>query len=63
MLHVNVKTADLLKSANLTISVSEKKSNLPILSHFLLEAVDNSLIVSASDLDTTIRETCPAVVY
>ncbi|MDR1577919.1 MAG: DNA polymerase III subunit beta [Deltaproteobacteria bacterium] len=63
MLQVNVKTDDLLKGVNLTVSVSEKKSTLPILSHFLLEAKDDSLIITASDLDTTIQETCPATVY
>ncbi|MDR2142313.1 MAG: DNA polymerase III subunit beta [Deltaproteobacteria bacterium] len=63
MLQVNIQTADLLKGVNLTISVSEKKSNLPVLSHFLLEAKDNTLIITASDLDTTIREICPAEVY
>ncbi|MDR1607248.1 MAG: DNA polymerase III subunit beta [Deltaproteobacteria bacterium] len=63
MLQVNVKTEDLLRAVNLTVSVSEKKSTLPILSHFLIEAKDDSLIVTASDLETTIQETCPATVY
>ncbi|MDR1872914.1 MAG: DNA polymerase III subunit beta [Deltaproteobacteria bacterium] len=63
MLHANINVPDLLKGVNLAVSVSEKKSSLPILSHFMLEAKDDSLIITASDLDTTIRETCPAVVY
>jgi DNA polymerase-3 subunit beta len=63
MIHVNVNTADLSKGVNMTMSVSAKKSTLPILSNFLLEAKDKSLIISASDLETTIQEVIPADVY
>ncbi|MDR1085021.1 MAG: DNA polymerase III subunit beta [Deltaproteobacteria bacterium] len=62
MLQVNINTHELVKGVNLTVSASEKKSTLPILSHFLLEARDNSLIITASDLETTIRGIIPAEV-
>ncbi|MDR1395004.1 MAG: DNA polymerase III subunit beta [Deltaproteobacteria bacterium] len=62
MLQVTLKTADLARGTAQTVSVSEKKSSLPILSHFLLEARDNNLYITASDLETTIREIIPAEV-
>ncbi|MDR0549189.1 MAG: DNA polymerase III subunit beta [Deltaproteobacteria bacterium] len=63
MLQVNVNTADLVKAVNQAVSVSEKKSSLPVLAYFLVEAIEDRLVITASDLETTIRETCPAVVY
>ena len=46
----------LLKSLSHVQSIVEKKNTLPILSNILLEAKENSLILSATDMDISITE-------
>ena len=46
-----VEKYTLLKSLSHVQSIVEKKNTLPILSNILLEAKENSLILSATDMD------------
>src|ERR1700722_9128096 len=67
-MEISVSRQDLLRELSATQSVVERKTTIPILSHFLLEAgagdacgVDR-LTITATDLDQSIRTSCPAKV-
>ena len=51
-----VEKNTLLKSLSHVQSIVEKKNTLPILSNILLDTKDNSLIISATDMDISITE-------
>ena len=51
-----VEKNNLFKSLSHVQSIVEKKNTLPILSNILLEAKDNTLILSATDMDLSITE-------
>ena len=52
-----IEKTTLFKSLSHVQSIVEKKSTLPILSHILMEAKDDNLILSATDMDISITET------
>ena len=52
----SVEKNDLLKSLSHVQSIVEKKNTLPILSNILIEAKNNSLILSATDMDISITD-------
>lgn len=58
----STKKSELLKELDLTQSVVEKKATIPILSNLLLEVVDSSLQLSATDLELGVRCICAAKV-
>ena len=51
-----IEKTTLFKSLSHVQSIVEKKSTLPILSHILMEAKDENLILSATDMDISIKE-------
>jgi DNA polymerase-3 subunit beta len=51
-----VEKNTLLKSLSHVQSIVEKRNTLPILSNILLDAKENSLILSATDMDISITE-------
>jgi len=53
----SVKKYDLLGALNLTQGVVERKTTIPILSHLLCEAKGNSVTLTATDLELSIRTT------
>ncbi|NWF84812.1 MAG: DNA polymerase III subunit beta [Bryobacteraceae bacterium] len=55
-----VSKADLVRELNLSQGVVEKKTTIPILSNVLLEAVEESLMLTATDLELAIRCHAPA---
>ena len=57
-----VKKADLVRELGLSQGVVEKKTTIPILSNVLLEASDEGLTLTATDLELGIRSTCAAKV-
>ena len=57
-----VNKADLVRELGLSQGVVEKKTTIPILSNVLLEAGDEGLTLTATDLELGIRSTCPAKV-
>ncbi len=59
---VTVNKDDLLKELSVTQGVVERKSTVPILSSFLLHGMQNALLITATDLDLSLRTLCPAQV-
>ena len=54
-MEITVSRQDLVKELTATQSVVERKTTIPILSNFLLEAEDDRLNITATDLDQAIR--------
>ncbi|MHB8525771.1 MAG: DNA polymerase III subunit beta [Candidatus Acidiferrales bacterium] len=54
--------SDLINTLNFVRNAVEKRSTIPILSHFLLEAEGFELRLTATDLEVTARTTCQAKV-
>jgi DNA polymerase-3 subunit beta len=61
-MEITVSRQDLLRELTATQSVVERKTTIPILSNFLLEADDDKIVVTATDLDQSIRTSCAAKV-
>ena len=57
-----VSKADLVRELSLSQGVVEKKTTIPILSNVLLEAKDDRITLTATDLELGIRCACPAKV-
>jgi DNA polymerase-3 subunit beta len=57
-----VEKSDLMKALNFARNAVEKRSTIPILSHFLLEAEGFELRITATDLEIAARTTCQAKV-
>src|ERR1051325_1942441 len=58
----SVQRADLVREVSLLQGVVERKTTIPVLSNILVEALTDSLQVTATDLELGIRTTCPAKV-
>jgi DNA polymerase III subunit beta len=54
----SVKKYDLLAELELTQGVVERKTTIPILSNLLFEARGNRLLITATDLELSIRTSC-----
>lgn len=54
-----VSKADLLRELSLSQGVVEKKTTIPILSNVLLEAREDRLFLTATDLELGLRTSCP----
>jgi DNA polymerase-3 subunit beta len=61
-MEITVSRADLLRELTATQSVVERKTTIPILSNFLIEAADDKLTITATDLDQSIKTSCAAKV-
>src|SRR5258708_9278648 len=61
-MEITVNKTELLKELAATQGVVERKTTIPILSNFLFETADNSLSITATDLDLSLRTSCPAKV-
>jgi DNA polymerase-3 subunit beta len=55
-----VSKSDLVRELGLSQGVVEKKTTIPILSNVLLEAADDHVTITATDLELGIRCFCPA---
>ncbi len=55
-----VSKSDLVRELNLSQGVVEKKTTIPILSNVLVEASDDRVVFTATDLELGIRCSCPA---
>ncbi|MEP7352390.1 MAG: DNA polymerase III subunit beta [Acidobacteriota bacterium] len=55
-----VSKADLVRELNLSQGVVEKKTTIPILSNVLVEAENDRIVLTATDLELGIRCSCPA---
>src|SRR6266542_4566937 len=56
----SAQKSDLLRELDLVQGVVERKATIPILSNLLLETVDSTLRISATDLELGIRCDCEA---
>ena len=61
-MEISVGKNDLLKELTATQGVVERKTTIPILSNFLFEASGDKLSITATDLDLSLRTSCPAKV-
>jgi DNA polymerase III subunit beta len=61
-LEITVSRAELLRELTAAQSVVERKTTIPILSNFLFEAADDTLTITATDLDQSVRTSCAAKV-
>ncbi len=59
---LTVERSALLKSLGHVQSVVERRNTIPILSNVLIDARDGAMTLTATDMDLTIVEGCPAVV-
>src|SRR5437867_5704711 len=56
----SVTKSDLVNELNTTQGVVERKTTIPILSNLLVEASGSRLIITATDLELSIRTSCEA---
>ena len=61
-MEISVTKSDLQKELTATQGVVERKTTIPILSNFLFEASGDRLAITATDLDLSLRTSCPAKV-
>ncbi len=61
-MEISVSRQDLLRELTASQSVVERKTTIPILSNFLIEAEDDRLSITATDLDQSMRTSCAAKV-
>jgi len=62
VMEITVSRQDLVKELTATQSVVERKTTIPILSNFLIEADEDRLNITATDLDQAIRTSTAAKV-
>jgi DNA polymerase-3 subunit beta len=61
-MEITIKRQDLLRELTATQSVVERKTTIPILSNFLLEADNDKLTITGTDLDQSMKTSCAAKV-
>ena len=61
-MEIQLSQAELLRELTATQGVVERKTTIPILSNFLFEAAGDRLTITATDLDLSLRTSCPATV-
>lgn len=61
-MHIQIAREILVKAVGRTLGVVDRRGNMPILSHFLLEAKDDQVVIAATDLEVSFRGRYPAVV-
>jgi DNA polymerase III subunit beta len=59
-LEITISRADLLRELTAAQSVVERKTTIPILSNILFEVADDRLLITATDLDQSLRTSCAA---
>jgi DNA polymerase-3 subunit beta len=61
-MEISVSRQELLRELTATQSVVERKTTIPILSNFLIEAADDKLTITGTDLDQSMKTSCLAKV-
>ncbi|MDI3253417.1 DNA polymerase III subunit beta [Pseudacidobacterium ailaaui] len=61
-MEISVSRQELLRELTATQSVVERKTTIPILSNFLLEADNDRLTITGTDLDQSMKTSCAAKV-
>jgi len=62
VMEISISRQDLLRELTATQGVVERKTTIPILSNFLIEAEGDKVIITATDLDQSIKTSCAAKV-
>ena len=57
-MEISISRQDLLRELTATQSVVERKTTIPILSNFLIEAEGDKVVITATDLDQSIKTSC-----
>jgi DNA polymerase-3 subunit beta len=61
-MEITVSKGELLRELTATQGVVERKTTIPILSNYLFEAAEGKLLITATDLDLSLRTSCNAKV-
>jgi DNA polymerase-3 subunit beta len=61
-MEITVSRSELLRELTATQGVVERKTTIPILSNYLFEAAGDKLMLTATDLDLSLRTSCTAKV-
>jgi DNA polymerase III subunit beta len=61
-MEIRIRRNDLVKELQLVQGIVERKNSIPILSNVLAEATGRELKIAATDLDVSLRSSCPAEV-
>ena len=61
-MEISVSKVELVRELTATQGVVERKTTIPILSNFLFEAANDRLTITATDLDLSLRTSCPVKV-
>ncbi len=61
-MEISISRQDLLRELTATQGVVERKTTIPILSNFLIEAEGEKVVITATDLDQSIKTSCAAKV-
>jgi DNA polymerase-3 subunit beta len=61
-MEIVLSQAEMLRELTATQGVVERKTTIPILSNFLFEAAGDQLTITATDLDLSLRTSCPATI-
>lgn len=61
-MEITIDRSDLLAELAVTQGIADRKSTVPILSNFLFETSGNKLLITATDLDLSLRTSCPVKV-
>jgi DNA polymerase-3 subunit beta len=61
-MEIVARKADLVRELQLVQGIVERKNSIPILSNVLLEAAGDGLQIAATDLDVSLKVSCPAQV-
>ncbi|MEW5806925.1 MAG: DNA polymerase III subunit beta [Acidobacteriota bacterium] len=61
-MELTVKASDLQREVQLVYGVIERKATIPILSNILLKAIKGEIQLTATDIEVTIKSSCPATV-
>src|SRR5277367_5058940 len=62
VMEISISRQDLLRELTATQGVVERKTTIPILSNFLIEAEGDKVVITATDLDQSIKTSCAAKV-
>ena len=61
-MEISISRQELLRELTATQGVVERKTTIPILSNFLIEAEGDKVVITATDLDQSIKTSCAAKV-
>ncbi len=62
MMKLRIGRETLLKGVGRTLGVVDRRGTMPILSHFLMDALDSQITIAATDLEVSFRGVYPAEV-